>query len=367
MVLSYFGTGAISAPSMVMVFPKVPGIVKKVHAVEGQRVQKDEPLVTLDDEEIRLMAGQARAALDGAESNFKRLTAPPREELVLKAKSGLQQAKDALGVAEKAFERAKGLRDADMIPAMEFEKVQAEYNATQSRVEMAEKDLEMLLKGPTQDEIDAAQSQVDAARKALEIAEVKLENVVVKAPIAGILLSIDVTEGEMMLDKAKPIVMAELEELEVKMNVPERQMNLVRDGQEVQITVDAFPTEVFKGTVKAVSPMVDLKNGTVTAEVSVQNSELKLRPGMFCRLRVVLETHDAALTVPKPAVLHSRNSKQVFVVKQGVAQLRSIETGLEDETRIEVLSGIEDGEDVIVVGQNTIRDGAKVRVVTSAS
>jgi len=363
MVLSYFATGAIHSPRMVMVFPKIPGTVKKVYFAEGDMIQEGQILLTLEDDEIRLSMEQAKASLESAESQYRAMIAPPREEHLEKARSAVEQAKEALSIAEKSYERGLGLREADMIPQMELDRFESEYKRALSAVEMAERDLDLLLQGPTEEERRGALAQVEATRKALEIARLRLDYTHVRAPISGMIMSMEVVEGEMLVEKGKPILMAALETLEVKINVPEKQIRNIRVGQDVTMVVDAMDQEEFHGSVSAISPMVDLKSGTVTVSVEVDNPGQKLRPGMFCRLHVVLERHEGVLIIPKQAILYSRGQKQVFTVKEDVAHLTEIETGLEDETRVEALSGVRAGDPIIVVGQNTIRDGAKVRVV----
>jgi len=367
MVLSYFATGAIQSPKMVMVFPKLPGTVKEIHAQEGDLVKEGQLLVTLDEEEVRLTVEQAKANLESAESKYRTLVSPPREEHLEKAKAAVEQAREALAIAEKAYERGKGLREADMIPEMELDRYESEYKKALSAVDMAERDLQLLTEGPTDEERKGAWAQVEAMKKAMQMAELKLDYAHVTAPISGMIMSMEVVKGEMLVEKGKPILIADLRSLEVKVNIPEKQIQNIREEQEVLLEVDALPEEEFEGSVSAISPMVDLKSGTVTVDVKVDNPEMKLRPGMFCRLNIVLERHQSVLIIPKQSILYSRGQKQVFVVEDEKARLADVETGLEDESRVEVLSGLQAEDQIIVVGQNTIRDGAKVRIVRSST
>ncbi len=152
--------------------------------------------------------------------------------------------------------------------------------------------------------------------------------------------------------------------LKASVFVPERELARLKPGQAASVAADALAGRSFPAHVKLVSPMVDAATATFKVTLEVDDPKGDLKPGMFARVGIVFERRADTLTIPRIALLDSDGSSNVFVVSSGKAEQRAIKTGLANAGRVEVIQGLEGAEQVVVVGQNGLKDGNPVRVVT---
>jgi RND family efflux transporter MFP subunit len=145
--------------------------------------------------------------------------------------------------------------------------------------------------------------------------------------------------------------------------VPEKNMSEVKIGQKAYITSDYFKNQKFDGWIKRISPVVDPSSGTFKVTVGVRNRAARLRPGMFVNVHIVLDTHHNVILVPKTAVVYENENMYAYVVRDSVAHKVLLRTAYEDNEKVEVPVGIEEGEPVIVVGQAGMKDLTPVRIV----
>ncbi len=136
----------------------------------------------------------------------------------------------------------------------------------------------------------------------------------------------------------------------------------VKEGMAVRITNYAYPDQVFEGTVRYISSTIQAQSRTFRVEVLLQNREGLVRPGMFVKADIVTRSREDALVLPRHAVVVRNNRPSVFVVSRQKAEMREVVTGLEDEDRVEILSGIEAGERVVIQGYETLKDKTPVKV-----
>ena len=144
--------------------------------------------------------------------------------------------------------------------------------------------------------------------------------------------------------------------------MPERYLPQVSIGQTARVRVDAYPGTVFDGTVTRISPVVEIETRTAPVEISIDNADHRLKPGMFAGVQLVLEQRENVLTVLQEAVIGREPDTYVFVVNDGVARVRNVALGLRENYRVEVREGLKAGDMVAVMGQERLRDGAAVSV-----
>jgi membrane fusion protein (multidrug efflux system) len=147
--------------------------------------------------------------------------------------------------------------------------------------------------------------------------------------------------------------------------VPERELPRLHLEQLAYLTVDPYPGQRFEASVLRVSPVVDAATGTIKVTLQVDPRDL-LRPGMFARVFIEIETRDDALVIPKAALSLESIGDTVFVAIDGVAARREVVLGFEEGDFIEVASGVEEGDAVVVVGQDGLSDGTPIRILESA-
>lgn len=154
--------------------------------------------------------------------------------------------------------------------------------------------------------------------------------------------------------------------LKMDFRVPEVYAPKLKPGQNVALRVDAYPDEVFNGKIYALEPSMDEKTRTVMARAEVPNGQTKLRPGMFARVTVLLESRADALWLPEQAIWPQGADSFVYKVVNGKAMLTKVEIGLRRPGRVEIANGVAEGDQVVTDGQMKLKDGAPVTVLPDA-
>jgi RND family efflux transporter MFP subunit len=207
-----------------------------------------------------------------------------------------------------------------------------------------------------------AQAAVDQQQAALAIQEANLAEAFVTAPFEGIVSDRAVTVGSVVSTNT-PLMTLISRDVEIALSVEEANIARFQEGAPATFGVNAFPGEQFKGLVTSVFPSGDVRSRTFTVKVRPDEQGGRLRPGMFAQLSVVLERRENVNTIPRDAVVLRNDRPFAFVVVENVAGLRQLDLGLQDDRRVEVKSGLQTGDDVVVTGQATLRDKDVVRVV----
>ena len=260
----------------------------------------------------RVEMGQVLARLD-------------KEELKLR----MRQIRTSYNEVKSNYERIKVLHEKKMVS-------QAEYETTHLRFE---------------------NSKVD-----LEEAELNLAYADVKAPISGVIMQRMVEVGTLVRSNQELFFIADMEPLLVRIFVPERRMYQLKPGQSATVSVEALPGRTFNGKIRMISPRIDPESGTVKVTLEVPASGI-LKPGMFCTVRIITESRPNALIIPKKALILETDANDVFALKEGKVEIVNVELGFIEGDRVEVVSGLEEGMQVVTVGHEGLKNGADVRVV----
>lgn len=211
---------------------------------------------------------------------------------------------------------------------------------------------------------DQLRYEFESAKAAYDLARLELSYTTITAPISGVVAQRMAKPGNLIQVNAPVYRIVDNSRLEAVLNVPEREMATMKPGLPIRMMVDALAGTVFEGEVDRISPVVDSATGTFRV-VGVFRGQDKLRPGMFGRLNIVYDERDAALTVPRIALVEGAGEAAVFVVEDGKAVRRVLQLGYINGEYAEVLDGIEAGELVITQGRVAVRDGAEVEVLNA--
>lgn len=239
--------------------------------------------------------------------------------------------------------------------------------ADQQRISLENTELEYnraveLLKigAGTQRAVDQLKAQLDAARAQYRNT---MDNTVLTSPISGVVTARNYDPGDMTGQLPVLTVGQVRPHVKVVINVNENDLALVTRGMDVDIAFDAFPGETFKGKITRLSPAVDVNSRTFPAEVTVQNGDGRILPGMFARAEINLGSRDNVV-VPDRAVVKQSGSarKYVYVYSSGRVTFRHVELGRRIGDSYELISGIADGDTVVTAGQTRLSDGAPARL-----
>ena len=217
----------------------------------------------------------------------------------------------------------------------------------------------------TQAEFERDRAAEAAARASMDQLRTRLGYTVVRAPSSGVVTEKVVEAGDVVGAQSRLFTLADLSTLVVRVGVSELDVGSLRVGQQVRVGLDAHPGQRFPGSIRRVFPSADPSTRLVPVEVALTGpGAAAARPGYLARVAFALGTREGVLLIPQSAVVGSAGVQNVFVVVNGRAERRPVETGLSSEGSVEILSGLQEGEAVVVTGNHNLRNDAEVRVVT---
>jgi membrane fusion protein (multidrug efflux system) len=264
-----------------------------------------------------------------------------------------------------AFTDGQLVEAGDLIVEIESGELAAELGSIREQLALAETNatrLQSLLESGsvTTSERDDAVSRREVLRAEERRLEVRLQKTRIQAPFAGTLGLREVSPGDLIEAATLITTLQTVDDLKVDFSVPERFRRLVDPDTDLTIWVAGYDIP-FTATVRAISPRVDVDTRTITVRADVANPDRKLLPGNYARVELI-SRKDAALLVPSVAVLQSLEAVTVFTVENGVAVRKLVETGQRSNAAVEILRGLEPGDEVITSGIQSVREGQAVDV-----
>lgn len=276
--------------------------------------------------------------------------------------------------------------------------VQAQLNQSEVQVRQTQSEFERARKLFEDDlisrvEYDNARFAYENAQAALDVQRLQLENMTIRAPIGGVVTRRNVQVGTLVASGTPVFEIVDPTSYTLYINPPEKELPRLREGQIARVSVDALQGEELTATVSRINPSVDPTNGTVRVRLELDPEvRSRLREAAFARVRLVMETRENALLLPKDAIVDENARKYVFVVRpeppvdpdadadaaesasedadlegRMFAHRVEVDLGLQDGAIAEVVSGLSDDDLVVTLGQRNLKAGAEVRVTTAAA
>jgi membrane fusion protein (multidrug efflux system) len=210
-------------------------------------------------------------------------------------------------------------------------------------------------------DLEQAESSFRVAEAQLELQQLRLERTVVRAPFSGLVGERFVSLGDYVTSSTRLVTLQTVDPQRASFQVPERYANKLELGQRVTFAVAALPDTQFTGVVEFVDPVVQLPSRTITVKARVPNPRRQLKAGMFLEARLATEVRPDAIVIPEDAVLPLQGATFVWIVtEENTARRREVELGVRVPGFVEVLEGVEAGENVVVGGLERLSDGAPV-------
>lgn len=232
------------------------------------------------------------------------------------------------------------------------------YNDYQRNQELFDKKL------ISAEQFENSKFEYESQKAAYELANLKLKYTQIKAPINGVVSQRIIKVGNMVNTDQEVFKITDFDPLLAVLHVPEHEMSKLRINQTSVIQVDAIRNQVFTGEVLRISPVVNPETGTFKVTIAIKDESRQLKPGMFGRVRIVYDTHENALMIPKEAVMNEDGASSVYVLNDQMVFRRNIQTGYVNGANIEVLDGLKDGDSVVTIGQSSLQDSTMVQVVS---
>lgn len=271
-------------------------------------------------------------------------------------------------ILERHFEEGELVSRGDPLFSIEATVLDAELNEARANVEQSEaaytRAQELVkTKLVSATDYDTARANYNVAQARLNSAQARLAKTVIRAPFDGYVGLRRINVGDYATIGQELINVVRLDPLRVDFSVPETLLASMHPGQPIAVTVGAFPGEVFAGEITAIDPQIDAVGHSLSVRGRLPNADLKLRPGLFARVAVSLAVKPDALMVPEGAIWPIGQQKTVYVIEEGIAKRRNIQLGVRKPGQVEVLSGLEPGDEIVVVGQMKLFDGAAVQTI----
>jgi multidrug efflux pump subunit AcrA (membrane-fusion protein) len=353
-------TGGLAADEQTDVAPTVGGRVVAVGVDLGSYVQKGQPIVRLDAADAQLRLEQAQAALAQAQANVRqaeeRIGLRPNQRFDPTRVAEVGAAKAAYDLAEKQLRRFETLLESGDVSRSAYDQQRAQRDQLRQQYEAA-----LAQANQSYAAVGTARAAVEAARVPVETAQKGVRDVVVYAPISGYVADRPADLGEYVATSAKVATIVRTNPLRVRIDIPEQAISSVRPGQSVSVSVSAYPDRSFAGRVARISPNVSAESRTLTVEAEVENGENLLKPGQFATIRILLPQTEPAILVPARAVRTDGTTARVFVIRDGVAQERLVQTGQTQGDLVEVRGSVAPDELVATSNVERLSDGTPVK------
>jgi HlyD family secretion protein len=362
LVQTVVASGRIITPQRLSVGAVVTEHVVRIPVNEGQKVRKGDVLIELDDKDERAALEQARASVAQAEAKVRQL----REVGLPAAEQTLLQAEATALNARQQFERTKTLRERGFVVQSQLDDAQRAVDIAESQLRAAR--LQVETNKPTGSDFALAQTALEQARASLRAAQVKLEQTVIKAPVDGILIARNVEVGDVVQPGKELMGLAPAGETQVDVMIDERQLSRLALGQKALGSADAFPDQRFAAELVYINPAVDPLRGSVEVKLKVPDPPSYLVQDMTASVDIEVARKADTVYVPTETVRDANGGQPWALVIRGFRAVRQpVKLGLRGDRRIEILDGVEAGDELIPATNGVVKAGQRVRAVAPQS
>ncbi|HEY5571180.1 MAG TPA: efflux RND transporter periplasmic adaptor subunit [Bacteroidales bacterium] len=270
----------------------------------------------------------------------------------------------------QAYKLGDAVNKGDAIVRFEGEEFEISVSIESKKMNMDIADQELIKQkalyekgGVTLSDLRNTEVKVITTRESYQSALLQLEKMKITAPFNGIIVNLPhISENAEITSGTEIVTVMSYSKMHMEINLPESAINEVQTGQKVFITHYTIPKDTISGKISELSPAVSSETRTFKGKLLIDNSKLKLHPGMFVKADIIVEQADSTIVIPKEIVMNNRGRKYVYVVEKGIAKMRTIRTGLEDQDNTEILEGLEVNDKLITRGYETLREDSKVKI-----
>jgi len=369
-------TGIVMPEKTAYVSPVISGKVSDSFFEVGGRVKKGDLLFIVENEEIedniRILEEQMKAAEAGmalAEAGAVAAMGSGFESQKLQYESALKTAEYNYVAAKKLYDSCCLLYEAKKIDALEYGKARNQFEQAENALETARRSYELFMEHVSRDTARSANEQLkqatasyDAIKLQLESARKKLEYAKVTSPMDGIIAVKDLTEGALVSNTMAPYVIIDIDRVRISVPVTENVIGRIKKGDMLEVSVPAVNKEPFTGEVMTISPAPDPETLTYNVSVGILNENNLIKPGMTAKVLIPSEQRENVVLVPLGSVMSDSSGEFVFIVENDTARKRPVSTGIVKDDMVEIISGINEGEMVVVKGQQFLDHDSPVKI-----
>ncbi|MGE0445478.1 MAG: efflux RND transporter periplasmic adaptor subunit [Vicinamibacterales bacterium] len=313
--------GNLIGDATVSVVPRTAGRLQDVFVRLGDSVSMGQRIAKIEDQEIVEQVRQAEAAFEVSRATIRQREAD-------------------LALALTNVERSRNLFQRQLLPKQTLDDNEARYQAAVAQ-------------------LDLARAQNTQSQARLDELKINLGNTSIVSPVDGFVARRAADPGAFVSQNAPVVDVVDIRRVRLIVNVVEKDLRQVQDGDSAAVNVDAFPGETFTGRIARVAPVLDPSTRTAPIEIEIPNPGYRLKPGMYARVNITTDDRRQALVVPNNAVVDLNGRRGVFLATdEGRASFRAVRVGIEDEANAEILEGVAEGDRVITTGSAALTDGA---------
>lgn len=321
--------GNLIGDTTVSVAPRAAGRLQEVYVRLGDRVARGQRIAKIEDFELVEQIKQQEAAQEVSQATIRQREAD-------------------LSLAKTNLDRTKSLVERQISAKQVLDDNEARYQSAQAQ-------------------LDLARAQALQSKARLDELQINLGNTIITSPVDGFIARRLVDPGASVGQNAPVVEVVDISRVRMIANVVEKDLEQLHTGDRTRVEVDAFPGETFTGRIARVSPVLDPQTRTAPIEVEIPNPSYRLKPGMYARVGITLDTLEDALVVPATAIVDLGGRRGVFQPLNDVAVFRMVQVGTEQREIVEILGGLTEGAEVITTGSGQLRDGDRITIAGRGS
>jgi membrane fusion protein (multidrug efflux system) len=360
---SLFATGDITPLMQVDLFPKVSGYLEKIYVNLGDSVRQGQVIARIDQADFVQKVKEIEAKVAQAKAYLAELEAGSRPEELRQAEEAVRQAQSRFDNARLQRERVEALFKRQVISKKEADIADMEYTVAEAQLASSQQHLKLVREGARQEVKEASRAKLKEMEALLAQEQIRLQNTNIVAPFQGEIIRKYVDEGALVSSSTPIVNLVHTVTVKIVANVLERDIPLLKLGMKAAIRTETYPNTVSEGKVARINIGLDMSTRTLQAEIEIPNSNRLLKPGMFARVEVVLLEKTGVLAIPNNAVILDRGERFVYVAEGNKGVRKAIVTGIEQDRFVEIKEGLMEGDQVVVRGQEAIRENTTLRVI----
>jgi HlyD family secretion protein len=340
---------------------KISAPVKRVLVNRGDHVRAGQVIAELESADLSASANESRNQYEQAQASYQTLTGATVPEDKTKAQADVQSAQQTFDAARKLYDNRVALQKEGALAQKLVDDAKVAMVQAQSQVETSRRHLEALNQVSQREAIRGAEAQVNAAKAHFDNAAIQVGYAQVRSPISGIIADRAVYPGEMPASGSPLMAIVDISKIVARTNVPVKEASAIKVGRPARI---AGPDGDLPGVVTVVSPSVDPSTTTVEVWVQAENPGERLKPGGTAHVTIIAETIQNTMIVPATALLNSDDGtpKVMVITPDNVAHERRVSVGVRQGDRVQIVSGLQTGEQVVTSGGLGLEDKAKVKI-----
>ncbi|MFZ5968670.1 MAG: efflux RND transporter periplasmic adaptor subunit [Bacillota bacterium] len=360
-------TGVVKTDDDMTIFAQTAGKVTKMVKEPGEEVKAGDVLLEMDAKEAALQRRELEAQKEGMIAQYKEAVKPASQEEINKLHGMVNAAKTAYEEAKRAADSSKQLYEQGAISYDEYKKAQANLVAEESSLNAAQMDLAAAKKGGSEYLRSQYEAQIQQIQVQIDRLNTQMEDLKVKAPMDGTVLAKLVEQESYVQPGTALMEIGNPQKMYIQSEVLIGDIGKIKEGLKVVIENEDLGIKSLIGKVRKIHPKafskvsdLGIEQKRVLVEVDLQGNTSQLKPGYDADIRFITKSKEQVLLVDERAVFDYEGKEHVFVVEKGKAVLRSIEKGIESGDYVEVLKGLDEGEEVILSPDNKISEGTKI-------